>query len=85
MLFYPGCRRRDPARPESNIPRSAGARGDGAIRADRRQSAGHVDCYRAVPAGGPILPTRFRTVRLQGASIYAVLLRTPAGRKQKTP
>ena len=36
MLFYPECRHCDPARPESNIPRSAGACGDDVTGADRR-------------------------------------------------
>jgi hypothetical protein len=63
MLYYPGCRRRDPARPEGNIPRSADACGDDVVCADRRQRGNHNKRSRATRTGEPVTPAWNRPVR----------------------
>ena len=77
---YPGCRRRDPARPEGNIPRNAGACGDDVIRADRRQRGNHNQQSPATRTGEPVTPAWNRPVRTQARA----RVRRVAGHRSRT-
>ena len=61
----PGCKCRDPARPECDIPRSIGAWGTDAICVDRWQRGDHNRLNRATRAGEPVASARNQSSRIQ--------------------
>lgn len=65
LLSYPGRTRRDPARPDSDSPRSACARGAGAACADRHQRCRRTRQSAALHASKSAITASTRTVRTE--------------------